>query len=220
MRKVKSLHQVLASSAWWQWVLVGLVCISPAVSQAAPYNLTWTGTVQLGSDPVPPGVSNGDPFNFTFTVDNGGTSSLLQTWTTSNFVKATINVHNGAYIGTKLTIDLPSSSGVFQTDALGHVSVVPSSWQDFFTGQPFSDSLGNNQTNSGLGGYFINGNNEVWAINTPATPAGVSQIEISAGDVATNQLASRWSVSAVPEPSTLVLAILGVLGVCHRKRMR
>jgi hypothetical protein len=218
MQKTKSPFVAVAASAWWPKILLGLMCISPAAVQAAPYNLTWTGTVVAGDDPNPPGVASGDLFDFTFTVDNGDASSFLQTWGEGDFVKATINVNNGVYIGTKSTIDLGGSSGAFQTDALGNVVAVPS-WHDFFTGNPYSDSLGNNEANSGLGGYFINGSNQVWVINTPANPGG-DRIEISASDVATNQVPAEWSVSAVPEPSTLVLALLSLISLGFQKRMR
>ena len=112
MRIAELSDEALATSAWWPWVLLGLLCVSPLAAQAAPYNFTWTGTVSTTGDPLPPGVATGDLFDFTFTVDNGAASSLLQTWTENDFVKATINVNNRVQRATALLPEEVRRQGV------------------------------------------------------------------------------------------------------------
>lgn len=196
-----------------QAICLGLA-LTPCPAMAIPVTFSWSDTVTTTGDPVPPGVSLGDPFTFTFTVDNGGSSLLSQTWTLTDFVSATINVNSGAYVGTKLSA---GGGGSFQTDAAGNVIAVPG-WFDDTPGAPFSDSLGNNESNSTRAGFFIIGFNEFWFVDNPSNPGG-SQIEISAVNVGGNQVPANWSV-ALPEPSSSLLIGLGVVGHLARRRRR
>lgn len=175
---------------------------TPGQIQAAPFTFTWTDTVSGGS-------FDGDPFTFTIVVDNGGATTVSQTWTSSDFVSASINVNGGAYIGIATSIGA-SPSGGFQTDAGSVIIAVPTDWYD--VGGSGSDTLG--ATNFD---WFINGDNGIWW--------GGDETDIWATNVEGNQDPANWSLDApseVPEPSTWLLfgAGLAMAGLRRRKNAR
>ena len=194
-----------------------LFAASPA--QAAPVQLTWTSTVSSIGDDLPPGVALGDSFTFTLTVDNGAASVASQTWGLAALVSASLNVDAGDYVVTMTGGAVGASS--FQTDAGGNVTAV-GNWQAFPT-VDYADSAGNDDGNSGIAGWFINGNNQVFGMFDPFSSPGSSLIAISSPTVSDNQNPASWQAAlvggTVPEPATLAL-VLAALGLAVGLRRR
>lgn len=171
-------------------------------AQAAPISFSWTDTVSGSS--LPSGVSVGDSFTFTLVVDNGGATTVSQTWTSDDFVSASISLNGGAYIGTA-TANF-GTGGAFQTDGGSAIIAVPTEW--YAVGGSGSDSLGATDFD-----WFINGFNGIWS---------GGETNIWATNVSGNQDPANWSIgdapSEVPEPSTWLLFGAGLAMAAIRRR--
>ena len=173
-------------------------------ANAAPIQLQWTTTAQDFTGSIP-GV-NGEEITTTFTVDNGGTSTLSQTWDVSDFLSYRIEGASGWWIESDF-ISVSSSNG-FSTDALGSV-VTAGTW---FSDYP--SAITTSWAGDINGGWWNNGNNEV--------VCSTSIDCVYANNVNENIIGSNWTATTVdaPEPASFALLSLGLAGISLSRRRK
>jgi hypothetical protein len=177
-------------------VAAGFLLSAPA--RASVVDFTFTDTISSAGTP---GIAVGDTFTLNLFADNGGSSTLGQTWTIPEILGFTIQA--GTYSATYST-PYPGGSG-FTTDATGHVVTA-----SFFG----TSATSNNTDNFGsFIGDVVFGNAEF--------DDSLGRVNNIAAGGFTN--ASEWTVAvaAVPEPSTWAMMILGFLGLgvmAYRKK--
>ena len=177
-------------------------------ANASLMELNWTTTVS-GLEGSTPGIV-GEVITTTFTVDNGGTSLLGQSWDETNFLSYRVEGNSGWWMESDF-IDTSSSSGLFSTDALGNVITAGNWYGGFFSGGTISTSW------AGLsdGGWWNNGSNQV-ACTT-------SNDCVSAVNVSENLIGASWAASeasAVPEPSGITLLGLALAGLGFARKKK
>ena len=93
-------------------------CVLSATAVAAPYAISHTGTISNSSIP---GVNNGEPYTVTVVMDNGGGTTVNQTWAAANVtcVKWTMNTAANVTFNHDVTLDTLFSAGQVQTDGAG-----------------------------------------------------------------------------------------------------
>jgi hypothetical protein len=161
-------------------------------------------------------VSLGDSFTFSITVDNDGSTTASQTWTYDDFVSIKIDVNDGAYVG--LSSDIAGgSTGTFATDGMSDVIAAPTSWLS-------TSDLGADSQPLGGFDWIINGANAIWfgSVQPPYL------LDAVMGSANTDE--ESWTLlsesngggggGATPEPSTFVLAVLGLVGLTLGRRPR
>ena len=188
-------------------VFVFATCIMPLTAFTAPILFEWSDAVSSDSPPLPPEVNDDDPFTFSIIVDNGGTGTISQTWTGTDFVSASIDVNSGVYTGviTGTGPGFYASSESFATDEMGNVISAPFFWEQGFPGHVLTDNV----AGSSDGVWFINGSHGIWA-DSPVTYG------LDALDVGNNTNPASWSVSSisiVPAPTTPLLMGAGLVGL-------
>lgn len=206
-----------------QSTFIALLLMSVVKAFALPFDLTFESAV--GSRSLPPGITTGDSIIFAIRVDNGNTSFKDQTWDVNDYISATVTLQSStttytATVGDNVSLTAGSPS-IFETNAAGGISQV-GDWSVNSTDIIFSDSLGNDQNNSGNAGFTINETNPspFFFVNGPASDGG--SIRVS---VATDTNLANWQVVSVPEEgSTLTMLGAGVIGFVligyvQRKRM-
>ncbi len=108
--------------------LATLLLSASTLAVAAPFSVTWTDTIAVGSGA---GYIAGQSLSVTYVLDNGGTTKISQTWNASDVVSVTFVLNNGAITtvfdpngggGFDLTI------GNFATDGTGALISVPVDW--------------------------------------------------------------------------------------------
>lgn len=182
-----------------QVAAAAVLSVAATAASAAPFSLTYTGSVTTVAASLAGFVSVGDTFTIDVIVDNGGTSTLSQNWTIADTVSATVRA--GTYVGL-WTADFytdPSVTG-FSTDATGDLTVA--SWFGTFDSPTSTDNLG-------LGARLFNG--AVLASN-----GDLIEYRPFLGAVAS------WSdpvaVAAVPLPASLTLTLAGLAAVGGLRR--
>ena len=136
--------------------LVTFLCASNS-SQADVFTTTYVGEVQTSGFPNPVGVNNGDPLTWTFFLDNGGSTSVNQTWMASDFIGFTLDVGNGSYVASATTpLLFDFTVGTFQTDDMGTLIELPTLWIDNRSSGAMLDTLGGEDF-----GWNFSGNNDV-----------------------------------------------------------
>ncbi|WP_270935328.1 hypothetical protein [Falsiroseomonas oryzae] len=168
---------------------------------AAPFVMTFQTTVTnvispLLPSPVP-GVNDGDLLTLRVVVDNGGTTTISQSWNASHIVSAIATV--GSYVATFNSPFQGSFDPIFRTDASGA-----------FTRTFFYDTDANNTDNLGPGSpqFFAN----VLEVSTGARLDYAGQPDER----------SNWTISAVavPAPGAAVLFGAGLLGLAMVRQRR
>ncbi|WP_157976642.1 PEP-CTERM sorting domain-containing protein [Parahaliea mediterranea] len=156
-----------------------------------------------------PGVV-GEEITTTFTVDNQGSSLFSQTWGVSDFVSYRIEGASGWWIESDF---ISSGSGVFSTDAIGNV-ISAGTW---FGGYHQGANITTSWAGVLNGGWWNNGANQV-VCSASATDC------VWAADVSGNLVGANWTAAAVvatavPEPASIALLVLGLAGIgLSRKR--
>lgn len=180
---------------WLFSSVLAIALLTPSLGLAVPIQLTYMTSVLSGGTP---GVSDGDILTLEIIADNGGASTISQSWFQADVVSAVATV--GTYVA---HFNFPhfANDPVFVTDALG-----------MLTTTLWFDTDANNTDNLGPGspGFFAN------ALRTS------QNVNIVYQDTQP-QIPSAWTIGPVedvPEPSTLALTALGLLLVRRRRRAR
>ncbi len=151
---------------------------------AAPFKFTFTTTMSDTNADIP-GASLGDTLTLNVIADNGGTSLFSQLWQPADIQSATVTV--GTYQADYISPYFVPSE--FRTDISGALT------QAFFT-----DNSSNNSDLFGDGGGVALFSNSLRDFNGNAD---VFFPTITGS-------ASNWTVTPVPEPSTLSLVATGL----------
>jgi len=202
--------------------------VLPTGLQAAPFTVSWDGTISEVQEAGSTGVSVGDPFTFSFTMDNGGTTALSQTWGLGDFVSASINVNTGLFVDTDTNTDHLFSAGYFQgsgggydpgydtftTDAVGNLTKVAFWYKLIYPccpdASPYAEFGIINTTALWAkfnGAYFSEGVGQPYLFYFRSL--GVSERPLSDWD-------HSWAT--IPEPSSLALVGLGAIALLGYRR--
>ena len=169
--------------------------------QANLYKFTFTDTISAATTP---GIDVGDTITLALFADNGGTTSVNQTWNLSDLQGFTIKA--GTYSATYSKVFEFPATGNFVTDATG--TLVTTQFYGTSTASNDTDNFGS------LTGDIVFG--DASFLDT------VGRGNQVAANTFTNP--GSWTVSAagVPEPASwaLMIAGFGVVGVVARRERR
>jgi len=190
-------------------VMFGMV----GIANATPIELDWTTTVNLLYGSVSSVGTVGEEITTTLTVDNGGSTTLSQSWSATDFLSYRIEGATGWWAESTVVIN-GSSSGNFSTDGSGNVTaagdwsgnsgVITTSWAGDLVGCWYSDA-----------------NNGIFYINPPSDSGMIEVANVGENIIGSNWTATLASSNPVPEPATMVLfgfGILGLAGVSRKKK--
>lgn len=173
------------------------LCVS-ANAYASPFMLVYTGTVTSASN-VGGLAAVGDAVTVQVIVDNGGSSTLSQTWAVSNTVSAIFSA--GSYQANFTADWFPIGSG-FTTDALGGLILAGWYGTEQATGSDNFGSTGADLSNVGVdssnGGQIFA--QPLFGLSAWSNPVAV--------------------IGNVPEPSALAIVPLGLVGLALTTRRR
>ena len=178
---------------WARWLVLAASLIAPSNSMATPVEFVFTTTIS--GTPAIPGVSAGDAVTLTVTADNGSNTLVSQIWELTDVgagIALVGTVYGAIYFGPH------SSNTKFETNSGGELVFAF-----------FADIDGNNEDVNGttaLVGFFNN-----------AMRDGVGNIAFFSPESNTE---SAWTATIVPEPSTLSLSAVGLLGLAAARRRR
>ena len=167
-----------------------LLLVASIQAHAVPYLFSYTGTISAGS--AIPGVIDGSSFTVEAVVDNGGATTLSQTWLQPDILSTSFS--SGIY---SAQYNLPVTVGVvFATDALGNITTAVIA--DCCTAAAINGGTDNFGSSLlpvlGVNGIFDTvGRLALFTVNTDSSAA-----------------LPAWSGAAVPEPATLGILALGL----------
>ena len=178
------------------------ILLSPMAANADPIRFTYTGEVTSfsGAD-LAALVAVGDVLTIDVIVDNGSSSLLSQTWGVLDTLSAVVTA--GAYTLTHLDGWFTSSAATgFQTDAAG--ILVATNWFGIAFDATAFDTFG--------AGGDLN--------NTGLSTSTGSSISYEPNLSTVGAWAGPERVSSVPEPGTLALLGIGLLGMGLSRRRK
>jgi hypothetical protein len=184
------------------------------VANAGLVELQWdTSVMQLNG--WAPSSYVGELVSVIITVDNGNSSLLNQTWEGVDFREYRIEGASGWVFGSS---SITNWTGSFDTDSVGSVTSAGSWYDEGTPANPVVASWTPSST-SAIGGWYNDSYNPIASVSIP----GESPDNISLTDATNNQIGSSWTarVSDVPEPSTLAIFALGLMGLslrCFKKK--
>ncbi len=177
-------------------------------AEAAPVSLTWNTTFDFSSGGWP--GTSGEAVTVTFVVDNGGTSTLSQTWSGTDFVSYAVTGASGwSYLSTAA----PNAvTGGFVTDASGAVTGA-GIWYNSYTPSYTPGSVAASWSSVSYGAWYNNGGNSIAYL-------GAYDAGLNVNNVSDNQIGASWTAAlvSVPEPTSLALLGAGLLGLGFGRR--
>ena len=214
---------------------VFLVTLISGGAVAAPFSVSYVGTMD---NPTTVGdfftnIVNGETFKVTLVMDNGGSSSLSQTWVASDLVSVKWEFNDSRNVVFEQNID-PSFSGYLvtgnaTTDATGALTAI-------FAGVEGGGAVFNAVGLPDLvspAHWFLNNYNDIFFSNGGS--AASATYAPSVGDAAGGVLMSiaNWSnpvaVASAPAspsvpvpalPTLLLLALSGIVGLFGTRRFK
>ena len=185
-------------------LLGAMLACGAGAAEAAPVSLTWNTTFYDSAGGWP--GTSGEAVTVTFVVDNGGTSTLSQTWSSSDFVSYAVT---GASGWSFLSTAAPDRvTGGFATDATGAVTAA-GDWSRRDTQGAVEASW--SMVSDGF--WFNNGRNGIAYL-------GAFDAGLNVNNVSDNQIGASWTAAlvSVPEPTSLALLGAGLLGLGFGRR--
>ncbi|MFT5711556.1 MAG: hypothetical protein ACI8QT_002264 [Halioglobus sp.] len=191
-----------------------------SLALADPFTVTYSDTIDASSTTPPFNV--GEALTISIVLDNGGTTTASQTWTSADAVSITYSINDAPNTITTVfsAAALNSNAGDFVTDAGGVLTTVPSSWTAFISSTTSPSVISTNDPDTPIKGFYINGFN--WVYQNDANAAAY------ASNVSNNIIPAFWTnpaeptVTAVPTMSIWGIGILsgmiGLLGMYNRRR--
>jgi hypothetical protein len=176
-------------------------------ANAALVKLKWNTTVESVTGGHPGVV--GESLITTIQVDNGGTSIINQSWSTSDFVKYRVDGASGWWFE---SIAINNTADSFTTGLNGGI-INAGNWAADIAVDVVTSWGGNR-----YGNWYNNGINSVHDIYV----GGGNRARLSVSNVMDNIDGSSWTASttSVTEPSVFALFGLGLVGIGFARRRR
>ena len=191
-----------------------------SLAVADPFTVTYSDTIDPASG-TPPFIV-GEALTVSIVLDNGGTTTASQTWTSADTVSITFSMNDAPNTITTVfsAAAMDSNTGDFVTDAGGVLTAVPSAWFDNFP------TVISTNDPSAPQSFFINSGNAVYA-------NGVGAAHMT--NVSNNIIPAFWTnpagatpppapATATPVPTMSIWGIgilsgmIVLLGMYHRRR--
>ncbi len=202
------LHRLLCSAA--------LLTMTSAAT-AAPFASQYTGTISTSTHPD---IVAGESYAVTVVMDNGGASTVNQTWTGADLVCVTFafnDARNVVFAADVVATPPTSIAGSATTDGAGALS----SW--FTTIRQFTDQSPNFAASGFSSGptpavtWFLNSFNAVWydTVFARAVNDAAGGVQMAAGNWSTPVAAAPGCVAAPPPPppAPTGVPVMGPLGL-------
>ena len=178
------------------WIVLAAMMIAPGVASAVPFQFVFTDTIDAISGTFS-GVSIDDTFTLTVVADNGGSAAASQQWFDDDVLSASLSVAGGTYVASYTPPSSCTDDFCFETDSNGDLTrAIYEHDEPPVLGTDTFGSDGNL-----LFGFTAFRN---------STGSGVAGYG--------SQALGDWAI--IPEPSTLSLAALGLLGLAANGRRR
>ena len=149
-----------------------LVLFFSSITTAEPYTVTYTDTIEADDGPF----IGGEAFTISIVLDNGGSTTASQTWTSTDIVSITFNVNDdpGTITTVLSPVVLTTDNGSFVTDAGGVLTTAPIEWNDTASS---STILSSNDPGLLVFDFYINANNDVYFNETTNFSAGMTNVD-------------------------------------------
>ena len=206
-------------------------------SYAAPYTVTYVDVLGNNGGGVTssPPYNLGEAFTISIVLDNGGTTTASQTWTSADIVSITFSMNDAPNTITTVfaPVVLATNAGSFVTDAAGVLTAVPSNWNDNNGAVGTLSTVASTNDPNTPSSFFINGVFEVYYSNSIANPTDGFDTRANMNDVVNNIVAAFWTnpvtamnpggATAVPTLSQWAMILLSLMlmgiGLLKTRRM-
>lgn len=201
--------------------IIKLMCCSTILmasfgAMAAPFTYTWSSTTDGGSSGDFTGAA-GRPVVISITLDNGGSTNVNQTWTSSELVSVSYSLSGSALSTIAVTVaghSLNVAPGDFQSNGAGDLTAMSTSYNGELTNQtPVTPGTDTDPVfkwwiNTGNPIYSSDGNTNTIKVNNHTQMNTASNWQRSGS--ATPPAASN-TVTAVPSMPMVAFGILGLM---------